>query len=380
MMLPSKNIKFLGTALFLIFSTGNAFSQCLPTGATAPSTVTNNAVAGSLGWSNLLNGISSNNSYISCGSLLGILASAQTNYIQSSGYGFAIPSTATVCGIEVRVERNATGLLIGSSITDKNVFLTKAGVQVGTNHASGAGWSGSDGVAVYGNNADLWGTTWTPAQINASNFGVLFSAQMNAGLASLFLTANVDAITVTVHYDAGTLPVEFISFKGEPESQTIRLEWLTASEKNNAYFDVEKMNEDYSWSVIETIAGKGNSSGITTYLSYDEHPDPINYYRIRQVDLNRQSSLSETISVDYKTEASNKPLLYPVPANTILTIDYERPVQNVEVFSSEGLAIETGFEKQEKGVRLNITSLAQGIYFLKLYTRSEVIVTRFIKE
>lgn len=379
-MRPINHITLLCHAFLLFFNAGNVFSQCVPTGAAAPSTITNNSSTGSLSWSNLLNGTSSNNSYISCGSLLGILASAQTNYIQSSGYGFAIPATATVCGIEVRVERNAAGLLIGSSITDKNVFLMKAGAQVGTNHASGSGWSGSDVVAVYGNNADLWGTTWTPAQINASNFGVLFSAQMNAGLASLFLTANIDAITVTVHYNAGTLPVEFISFTGEPESQTIRLEWRTATEKNNAYFDVEKMNEDYSWRVIETIAGKGNSAATATYLSYDENPDAINYYRIRQVDLNRRSSLSETISVDYKTPAGRKPLVYPVPASNILTIDYEAEIQNMEVFSSKGLSMETGFRQEDKRIYVNIASLAPGIYFLKLHTRTEVIVTRFIKE
>jgi len=380
-MWPLKNILlFLCTAFLLIFSNSNAFSQCAPTGATPASTITNNSATGSLGWSNLLNGLSSNNSYISCGTLLGILASAQTNYIQSSGYGFAIPSTATVCGIEVRVERNAAGLLIGSSVTDKNVFLTKAGAQVGTNHASGAGWTGSDGTAVYGNNADLWGTTWTPAQINASNFGVLFSAQMNAGLASLFLTANVDAITITVHYNAGTLPVEFTSFSGAQESQTIRLEWQTATEKNNAYFDVEKMNEDYSWKVIASLTGKGNSSGINTYLSYDENPAAINYYRIRQVDLNRQSSLSETISVDYKTLSARKPLIYPVPASDILNIDCDSPIQNVEVLSSKGFVLEPGFQLEENNLRLNIASLAPGIYIIRLYTRTEVLMTRFIKE
>ncbi len=381
-MWPSKNITLLCTAFLLIFSTSHVLSQCVPTGATYPSTVTNNGSTGSLSWSNLVNGISSNNSYISCGTLLGVLASAQTNYIQTSGYGFAIPSTATVCGIEVRVERNAAGLLIGSSITDKNVFLTKAGAQVGTNHASGAGWSGSDGVSIYGNNADLWGTTWTPAQINATNFGVLFSAQMNAGLASLLLTANIDAITVTVHYDAGTLPVEFISFSGEQASQAIRLEWQTATEKNNAYFDVEKMNGDYSWKVIETVAGKGNSSGMNAYLSYDENPDPINYYRIRQVDLNRQSSLSEMISIDYKAGSRNKPVIYPIPANDVLDINYESRLLNVEVFSSKGLAIDTGFqeEEEENRIHLNIASLASGIYFLKLYTATEVTVARFIKE
>jgi len=375
-----KHIMRSGTALSLIFSTGDVSAQCVPTGASLPASITNNSASGSLSWSNLSNGISSNNSYISCGTLLGVLASAQTNYIQASDYGFAIPATATVCGIEVRVERNAAGLLIGSSVTDKNVFLMKAGAQVGTNHASGAGWTGSDGVSVYGNNADLWGTTWTPAQINASNFGVLFSAQMNAGLASLFLTANIDAITVTVHYNAGTLPVEFISFRGEPESQSVRLEWRTATEKDNAYFHVEKMDPDYRWKMVGSVPGKGTSSGVNAYLSYDEHPEAINYYRIRQVDLNGQSSLSETISVDYQTSPTRRPLVYPVPASDRLHIVCGSPVQNAEVFSSNGLAMESGFQKEEAEICLNIASLASGIYFLKLYTSAEVMVIRFIKE
>lgn len=371
----SKNINLFCAVLFFLTSSGSLFSQCLPTAAASPSTITNNAAVGSLGWSNLLNGLSSNNSYISCGTLLGILASAQTNYIQVSGFGFAIPATATVCGIEARVERNAAGLLIGSSVTDKNVYLMKAGATAGTNHASGAGWSGSDATAVYGNNSDLWGTTWTPAQINASNFGLDFSAQMNAGLASLFLTANVDAISITVYYNTSTLPVELTSFTGTQESQTIRLQWQTASEKDHAHFDVEKMNEDYSWELLERLPGKGNGFTKTSYVSYDQHPDPINYYRLRQVDKNQQATLSEIISVDYQAITSAAISVYPVPADKLLYIDYNLPVKQLEVFSMEGRMMQAQTPEQEHG-----TTLDPGVYFLKIYTSNDVLVKRFIKK
>lgn len=356
------------------------FSQCLPTAATNPGNITNNAAVGSLGWSNLLNGVSSNNSYISCGSLLGILASAQTNYIQASGFGFAIPTTATVCGIEARVERNAAGLLIGSSVTDKNVYLMKAGATVGTNHASGAGWTGSDATAVYGNNSDLWGTTWTPAQINASNFGLDFSAQMNAGLASLFLTANVDAISITVYYNTSTLPVELTSFTGAQESQTIRLQWQTASEKDHDYFDVEKMNEDYSWLLLERLPGKGNTATQASYVSYDQNPASINYYRLRQVDKHQQATLSEIISVDYRATTSAVISVYPVPANKLLYIDYNLPVKQLEVFSLEGRMMQTQQLQQEHGATVDVSPLDPGIYFLKIHTNNEVLVKRFVKQ
>ena len=376
----SKNIDLFSAVLFFFTSGGSLFSQCLPTAATNPGNITNNAAVGSLGWSNLLNGVSSNNSYISCGSLLGILASAQTNYIQASGFGFAIPTTATVCGIEARVERNAAGLLIGSSVTDKNVYLMKAGATVGTNHASGAGWTGSDATAVYGNNSDLWGTTWTPAQINASNFGLDFSAQMNAGLASLFLTANVDAISITVYYNTSTLPVELTSFTGAQESQTIRLQWQTASEKDHDYFDVEKMNEDYSWLLLERLPGKGNTATQASYVSYDQNPASINYYRLRQVDKHQQATLSEIISVDYRATTSAVISVYPVPANKLLYIDYNLPVKQLEVFSLEGRMMQTQQLQQEHGATVDVSPLDPGIYFLKIHTNNEVLVKRFVKQ
>jgi hypothetical protein len=379
-MRPLKNIKFFCPAILLIFITSSGWCQCVPTGATSPSTITNSAAAGVVAWSNLANAVSSNNSHASCGITLGVLASAQTHYIQTQGHGLAIPATATVCGIEVRVERHASGLLIGSSVKDQTLFLMKAGSPVGTNHASSSAWPGSDAVAVYGSTSDLWGTTWTPAQINASNFGVQLSALMNAGVVSLFLSANIDAITITVYYTTTTLPVELISFSGQQENAVIRLQWQTASEKNSAYFDLEKMNEDYSWNTIERVNSGGNSVQVNSYGIDDQSPAPINYYRLRQVDRNGQSSLSKSISVEYEAAAGNKPRIYPVPASSVLHIDSDLAVQKLEIISPKGFVTEAEFEQQEKSLQLNIASLTAGIYFLKIHTDTEVIMTRFVKD
>jgi hypothetical protein len=53
----------------------------------------------------------------------------------------------------------------------------------------------------------LWGTTWTPAQVNASNFGVSFRVKQVNNAAT---QARVDAITVTVTYSVPEGP-------GDPE-------------------------------------------------------------------------------------------------------------------------------------------------------------------
>jgi hypothetical protein len=52
----------------------------------------------------------------------------------------------------------------------------------------------------YGSSTDLWGTTWTPADINAAGFGAAL-AVTEISSRGANETAHVDHITITVHYD-----------------------------------------------------------------------------------------------------------------------------------------------------------------------------------
>jgi Tfp pilus assembly protein PilX len=85
------------------------------------------------------------------------------------------------------------------ALQDNNVQLLKAGAAIGNNKASATTWSTSDTNAPYGASNDMWGTTWTPAEINASTFGLRFSAKNVAAATS---TASIDYISITVSYNA----------------------------------------------------------------------------------------------------------------------------------------------------------------------------------
>ncbi len=79
-------------------------------------------------------------------------------------------------------------------VADNVVKLVKGGSVVGNNNASASQWPSGDAPATYGGAADLWGTTLSPSDVNASNFGVVLSATVNAG------QARVDAVRVRIHY------------------------------------------------------------------------------------------------------------------------------------------------------------------------------------
>jgi hypothetical protein len=122
---------------------------------------------------------------------------AYSDTLRCSNFGFAIDSGATITGIKVGIKRFQAA---GYSIADSTLQLTKAGSLVGTNN-SGTAWGGSLGWAYFGADGNMWGTTWTPAEINASGFGIwnAVGQEFTPG-DGVF---NIDAVTIQVFYTGG---------------------------------------------------------------------------------------------------------------------------------------------------------------------------------
>ncbi|MEX2106540.1 MAG: hypothetical protein WD810_06540 [Solirubrobacterales bacterium] len=145
-------------------------------------------------WTSPENAKSSNNFYATC-LLEPILNPVYSELLLASNLGFALPEGATALGWLATVEKKAS---LGTYLTDAWVYPIKGGVVQWTavNHASSIPWPTSDTVVSYGDASDLWGLEWTPAEINASGFGVAISCKS----ASAEVTASVDHVTVTVYY------------------------------------------------------------------------------------------------------------------------------------------------------------------------------------
>lgn len=124
-----------------------------------------------------------------------------SHYILATNFGFTIPTDATINGIQVSVERHATS---ATAIKDYIVSLIKGGSIGATNNAHNTFWQSpsTDFVDNYGSVSDLWGDTWSPSDINASNFGVAFACQAPSDGDTG--QAEVDVITVTVTYTDAT--------------------------------------------------------------------------------------------------------------------------------------------------------------------------------
>lgn len=84
--------------------------------------------------------------------------------------------------------------------------FTGASWSGGGNPGNGKTWANTGGsigdTIVYGGPTDLWGTTWTDSDVNASDFGAVLSASITkSGKNPQY--ANVDAMRITIYYTAG---------------------------------------------------------------------------------------------------------------------------------------------------------------------------------
>lgn len=124
---------------------------------------------------------------------------AHSHYLKGVGFGFNVPTGATIKGIQVDVNRRATYPTSGV-ILDDHVQLMKAGVVQATDRSGAVSWPHSSTVATFGSSSDLWGTTWSAADVNNANFGVVFAAN---GISAGGITGVVVSVSVTVYYTLG---------------------------------------------------------------------------------------------------------------------------------------------------------------------------------
>ena len=158
-------------------------------GPNSPSSGTTIADEG-YAWTNPGNTLSSNNSYAQLSG-----SSSTSDSLVATSFGFAIPAGATILGITVEVERKLTS----GTPQDKLFQLRLSGVNKGTAKSPETALPASDTYKSQGSASDLWGTTWTVANINDSTFGV--RVKYNTGSS---YGVDVDHIRITVDYSTTT--------------------------------------------------------------------------------------------------------------------------------------------------------------------------------
>jgi hypothetical protein len=135
-----------------------------------------------------------------------------------------------------------------------------------------------------------------------------------------------DTVTITA---SSTVPVSFNYFNATKAENDVVVNWQTASEINNAYFEVERSTDNNRFEPIGRVKGKGNSVRINNYSFKDEaailHFSNLNqlYYRLKQVDNDGTYEYSQTAVINLNTHNNLQVALFPNPNNGSFTIRLE---------------------------------------------------------
>jgi hypothetical protein len=113
-----------------------------------------------------------------------------------------------------------------------------------------------------------------------------------------------------LHY-TGTLPVSFLDFSAKKQNTGgVLLNWSTASEKENSHFEILRSIDGKSFNNIANIPGSNHSNEVKKYQHTDFNPQAgINYYQLKQVDFNGESSLHPdvlAVSTDFTNNGDLK--------------------------------------------------------------------------
>ncbi|MEM6734950.1 MAG: T9SS type A sorting domain-containing protein [Bacteroidota bacterium] len=195
------------------------------------------------------------------------------------------------------------------------------------------------------NNDDLQVMVWNNSSQQWDHLGgVVNGVPSSATIAStLNLTFTEKVITSGAEDSESSLPVELLSFSGEIIDNVTRLEWETATEINNDYFEVQHSLDGVEFEVVGIVDGNGNSNEL---ISYDfTHRSPsfgANYYRLRQVDFDGEFEIHTLLRLmnDFIKEGIDV-IIYPNPGSAaklyvkILSGDDHTPI-NVSISNLTG--------------------------------------------
>lgn len=173
----------------------------------------------------------------------------------------------------------------------------------------------------------------------------------------------VVADDVTVTCAMILMPVEWLDFQAKlvNNDRATLCTWQTASETNNEYFTVERSVDGQLWSEVGKLPGAGSSQSVLSYELVDEDPPlGISYYRVRQTDVNGETSLSRIRSVE--RNQSQLFGVYPNPGRNNFTLT---GYQDGDLFVYDLSGRRVPFSLSMQG-NLQLHQAAAGTYILEL--------------
>ena len=127
------------------------------------------------------------------------------------------------------------------------------------------------------------------------------------------------------------------------------------------------------------MPGAGYSDKDKYYVAYDNFPEAVNYYRLKQVDFAGKVSISKIIKINKSNISTSIAKISPNPVSAILTISSTDEIKDVHFFNTNSLEVFPPVYKTQRLTRLyDVNQLSPGIYFSRIYTGNGITTQKVI--
>jgi hypothetical protein len=181
---------------------------------------------------------------------------------------------------------------------------------------------------------------------------------------------------VTLALNATPLPIELLSFSADCFDGGVKLTWVTASELNSDYFEIERSRDGFNWDLVLNKPAAGNSNQVLTYEVDDKGSklfDDILYYRLKQFDFDGYYKIYDAISINCLKDVNNYIKIYPNPSdnlfNIILNNDLLVGNSTIKMIDELGRLIYISDVSVTPGVNLFILdklNINPGVYYISI--------------
>jgi SdrD B-like domain len=224
------------------------------------------------------------------------------------------------------------------------------------------------GIPTTSNGTPTVAITADPSATGTTDVVFTFTVTDNAGAVSPTTS------TVTLPF-AASLPLELISFKASQGEDQVNLFWKTANEKDFSHFEVQKSQDAKEFGTISTV--NGNKSNI--YNQIDEKPiKGINYYRLKMVDSDGTSKISNMISVNFEKDGSYASIENPANNGEIKIMTN---LKNPRFTLLSTLGTKVAVDSVETGnyrFTIKVNNIVSGIYYLNIISGKKVITKKVL--
>lgn len=189
--------------------------------------------------------------------------------------------------------------------------------------------------------------------------------------------ATADGDVLTNGSASEPLPVELASFGAAVAGREVTLEWITASEENNAGFEVQQFDrETESWTALTFVDGAGSTTEAKTYrYPVGELEPDVHQFRLRQVDVSGRFALSQPIEATVMIDGPYRLTdIAPHPVQDAgdlsLTVREAQSVR-VDVYDLLGRRVASVLDAdltagKQHPITLDASRLSSGVYFLRV--------------